>query len=230
MTPNPNADHPPGLAANSTADRSTRLQLNPSGPAEQYFDGAWWPRSTELSVELPDLLAGLSAQLGPVVLVGYRRGAWTAVPDQLDLAGRLVHLQGFVSSGPPTLVVVDDSGRRLTMRVVPPDTEDASAAHLMVAAATHRCDRYDDNGISAINARAAVANSLDEVAIRLARLPGTTDRPGQAELISRWVIEAADQFRDAPIQAFVPILVEHIVRGWLYNERADRPARSAGRE
>ncbi|WP_167104572.1 DUF5994 family protein [Mycobacterium sp. DL592] len=227
MTPNPNTAHSSGLAGNPTFDRSTRLQLNPSGPAEPYLDGAWWPRSTELAVELPGLLAELSAQLGPVVLIGYRRGAWTVVPDHLDLAERVVHLQGFVSSGPPTLVVVDDSGRRVTLRVVPPDTEDASAVQLMVSAATDHSDGRD-NGVSAINAQAAVANSLDEVAMRLARLPGTTGRPGQAELISRWVIEAADQFRDAPIQAFVPILVEHIVRGWLYNERADRPARSAG--
>jgi hypothetical protein len=46
-------------------------------------------------------------------------------------------------------------------------------------------------------------------------------------LISRWVAEAAEQFREAPIQAFVPILVEHIVRGRLYSSRADRPARSS---
>jgi hypothetical protein len=38
--------------------------------------------------------------------------------------------------------------------------------------------------------------------------------------------EAADQFSNAPIQAFVPILVEHIVRGRLDNTRADRDASS----
>ena len=63
----------------------------------------------------------------------------------------------------------------------------------------------------------------DELTARLARLPGNTD-PEQAALISRWVGEAAAQFSNAPIQAFVPILVEHIVRGRLYNTRADRDA------
>jgi hypothetical protein len=170
------------------------------------------------------LLTALSAHLGPIALIGYRRDAWNAVPDHLDLAGHAVHLQGFVSPNPATLVVVDDSGRRVTMRVVPPDTDDAAAAELMAAAAAHHSDGHDDGG-AATNADAAAATSLDEVATRLARLPGNTD-PAQAALISRWVTEAADQFREAPIQAFVPILVEHIVRGRLCSNRADRPAHS----
>ena len=45
-------------------------------------------------------------------------------------------------------------------------------------------------------------------------------------LISKWVGEAAAQFSNAPIQAFVPILVEHIVRGRIRDNRADRPARN----
>jgi len=216
MTPNPNA---------VTAQGPPRLQLDPNGPAEPYLDGAWWPRSAELLVELPALLTALSAHLGPVVLIGYRRDAWNAVPDHLDLAGHVVHLQGFVSPDPPTLVVVDDSGRRVTMRVVPPDTDDAAAAELMAATATHPSAERGDGG-SATEADRAAATSLDEVAARLARLPGNTD-PAQAALISQWVTEAADQFREAPIQAFVPILVEHIVRGRLYSNRADPPTRSS---
>jgi hypothetical protein len=201
------------------------LQLDSNGPAEPYLDGAWWPRSAELLVELPALLTALSAHLGPVALIGYRRDAWNAVPDHLDLAGRFVHLQGFVSPDPPTLVVVDDSGRRVTMRVVPPDTDSTTAAELMAAAATHHSAERGDGG-SATEADRAAATSLDEVAARLARLPGNTD-PAQAALISQWVTEAADQFREAPIQAFVPILVEHIVRGRLYSNRADHPPRSS---
>lgn len=212
MTPTPNAV--------SSGHLAPRVQLNPNAPAEPYLDGAWWPRSTDLSVELPALVIALSAQLGPIALIGYRRDAWNAVPDHLDLEGRVVHLQGFVSPDPPTLVVVDDNGRRVTVRVVPPATDDAIAANLMAASATHHSVGHDDDG-PANNAHAAAANSLDEVATRLARLPGNTD-PAQAALISRWVAEAADQFREAPIQAFVPILVEHIVRGRIYSDRAGR--------
>ena len=222
MTPNPNAVRSAVLGGDPTTQTPPRLKLDPNGPVEPYLDGAWWPRSAELSVELPALLIALSAHLGPIALIGYQRDDWNAVPDHLDLAGHAVHLQGFVSPNPPTLVVVDDSGRRVTMRVVPPDTDDAAAAELMAAAAAHHSDGHGDGG--ATNADAAAATSLDEVATRLARLPGNTS-PAQAALISRWVAEAADQFREAPIQAFVPILVEHIVRGRLLSNRADPTAR-----
>jgi hypothetical protein len=40
------------------------------------------------------------------------------------------------------------------------------------------------------------------------------------------VHEAADQFSHAPVQVFVPILVEHIVRGRLSEMHADRDGSS----
>jgi hypothetical protein len=95
---------------------------------------------------------------------------------------------------------------------------------MMAASTTHHSVGHVDDD-PATNALANAANSLDEVTTRLARLPGNTG-PQQAALISQWVTEAADQFRDAPIQAFVPILVEHIVRGRLYSNRIDRRARN----
>jgi Family of unknown function (DUF5994) len=222
MTPNPNA------VSNSPADSPAaptppRLQLDPDRPAQPCLDGAWWPRSTELADELPALLEALSAQLSPIALIGYHRDAWNPAPDHLDLAGHPVHLQGFVSPGPATLVVVDDSGRRVSVRVVPPETDSATAAEVMAGATDHAVEH---GGGPATAADRAEATSLDEVAARLARLPANAG-PEQATLISQWVVEAAEQFRDAPVQAFVPILVEHIVRGHLHDSQVDRPAPSA---
>jgi hypothetical protein len=206
MTPNPNVVRSPTLRGPT----EVRLQLDPAGTPEPYLDGAWWPRSTELAAELPGLISALSEKLGPTALIGYDRDAWTTGLDQLDLAGQTVHLQGFVSPSPPTLVVVDNRGRRVTLRVVPPETEAATAAKLMAAAATHHPVELRV-GTQPNSASRAEATSLDEVAARLARLPGNTG-PERAALISQWVVQAADQFRDAPITAFIPILVEHIVR------------------
>ena len=223
MIADPNAVRSPALAADTATATPLRLQLDPNRPAEPYLDGAWWPRSTELPAELPALLAELSAHLGSIALVGYYRDAWNAAPGHLDLAGHPVHLQGFVSPNPPTLVVIADTGRRVTLRVVPPGTDGASASQAMTAD-THRSAEPRTGG-PVTEASAAETRSLDELAARLARLPGNTD-PEQTALISKWVGEAADQFSNAPIQAFVPILVEHIVRGRLHNTRADRDASS----
>jgi hypothetical protein len=93
-----------------------------------------------------------------------------------------------------------------------------------MTAATNRAVKPHTGG-PVTAADAAETATLDELTARLARLPGNTD-PEQAALISRWVGEAAAQFSNAPIQAFVPILVEHIVRGRLYNTRADPDAHS----
>jgi hypothetical protein len=49
------------------------------------------------------------------------------------------------------------------------------------------------------------------VAAQLARHEGRGDPQRTAEIV-RWCQEAAQQFVHAPIQAFVPILVHHIVR------------------
>jgi len=121
------------------------------------------------------------------------------------------------------VVVIADSGRRVTVQVVPPESDSATAAQAMMAA-THQYAEHDTDA-RVTKAETAEANSLDEVAARLARLPGNTG-PQQAALICGWVGEAAAQFSDAPIQAFVPILVEHIVRGRIRDNRADRPARN----
>jgi Family of unknown function (DUF5994) len=223
MMRNPNAIRSPTPAHNPDAPPPLRLQLDPNRPAEPYLDGAFWPRSQVLSTELPALLAALSTDLGQIALVGYHRDAWNAAPGQLEMSGHAVHLEGFVSPDPPTMVVIANSGRRVTLRVVPPETDDATAAQAM-AVATHRSVEAD-TGRRASEADTAEARSLDELATRLARLPANAE-PGQAALISRWVAEVADQFTNAPIQAFVPILVEHIVRGRLQDAHADRDARA----
>jgi hypothetical protein len=220
----PKLDAVPSMSPSGSPATPTplRLQFDPDRPAEPCLDGAWWPRSTELSAELPALLTTLSAHLGPIALVGYQNAAWDEASDRLGLAGHSVHLLGFVSPDPPTMVVIAESGRSVTLRVVPAETDGATAAQAMTAVAHRIADR--DACAPAAKAETVEASSLAELAARLARLPGNTD-PQLAALISRWVAEAAAQFGDAPIQVFVPILVEHIVRERIHKDRADRSAR-----
>nr|WP_269770356.1 MULTISPECIES: DUF5994 family protein [Mycobacterium] len=46
--------------------RTPRSRLKPKAHQSGYVDGAWWPRSDDLSAELPDLLAVLSVRLGRI--------------------------------------------------------------------------------------------------------------------------------------------------------------------
>jgi Family of unknown function (DUF5994) len=123
MIPDLEAVGSPAPAETTGTPTPLRLRLDPNGPIEPYLDGAWWPHSHELRVELSALLATLSADLGPIALVGYHRDAWELAPDRLDLAGHPIHLVGFGSPNPPTLIVIADTGRRVTLRVVAPETD-----------------------------------------------------------------------------------------------------------
>lgn len=189
-----------------------RLRLNPNVPATSYVDGAWWPRSRQLTAELPGLLAELTASVRLVALVGYHRNAWDAAPEQMDVAGRTVGLEGFSSSSPATVLVIGAAGERVTLLVVAPETAEDQAQQ-MLAAAGQPGDALAGVGPGK-EAEKAEARSLDELATRLARVDGRTD-PQRTALITGWVAEAAEQFTHARVQAFVPILVEHIVRGRL---------------
>lgn len=214
VTKNPNTSSAPGPVRSEDTPGLLRLQLRPIRPTEPDLDGTFWPRSRELSAELPTLLTTMSADLGPITLIGYHRDAWNPAPDQIMLADRDVHLVGFVSDSPPTMVIIAGSGRCLTLRVLPSDTDDETAATAMSVSA-HRGAEADGDpqGSPASNAG---ARSLEELTSRLAQHAVNPSAAGTTQ-ISRLVNEAAEQFSDAPIQAFVPILVDHIVRGQLQN-------------
>ncbi|HME47278.1 DUF5994 family protein, partial [Mycobacterium sp.] len=88
------------------SDSAPRLQITPNSLASAYVDGAWWPRSTRLAIELPALVAALSDRLGQVAVVGYHLNAWTETPPQVQIAGLTVHLQGFTSEEPASVILI----------------------------------------------------------------------------------------------------------------------------
>lgn len=189
-----------------------RLRLKPRVPTTGYVDGAWWPRSRHLPAELPSLLAELTGRAGSVALVGYHRSAWDAAPEHLDVAGGTVGLEGFSSDSPATVLVIGTTGDRVTLLVVPPETTEDEAQQQLAAAG-----RPDPVPASGPDPEAAThtAHSLDELTARLAQVHGRPD-PQRTALIDTWVREAAQQFAHARVEVFVPILVEHIVRGRLH--------------
>lgn len=198
------------LEVSVPADRDggeSRLQLRPNAPASTRLDGAWWPRSTQLAVELPGLVGALSDRLGEVALVGYHRNAWTQTPPEMQIADAAVQLQGFTSDQPASVILIGRDGHRVTLLVIAPDASEAVAREQFDAEATDDGDTDSANN----QAERVAARSVDEVAAQLARHEGRADTRRTAE-IAQWWREADQQFVNAPIQAFVPILVHHIVR------------------
>ncbi|WP_407685853.1 DUF5994 family protein [Mycobacterium sp. HUMS_1102779] len=194
-----------------------RVTLMPKRPASEHFDGAWWPRSRHLVEELPGLVASVSDRLGPVVLVGYRRNGWDETPPLVDVGGQTVELLGFTSDEPASVVLIGEDGRHLTLHVVRLDAGDDVARRAMEAHAGAGAAPCPPAGSTA-------TRSLADIAEKLAQHEGG-DAQRAAE-IRRWTEEATQQFVDAPLQTFVPILVEHIVRNRMLESRRDRAAES----
>ncbi|MCT2582035.1 DUF5994 family protein [Actinophytocola gossypii] len=111
------------------------MTLKPKALTTGYVDGAWWARSRDLSTELPALLAALAVRLGRVERVSYNLGAWDLAPGRLVVNGQGVRLGGFHAQHPSTLDVIGLNGSRLTLLVLPPATDEATAHRILRAAA-----------------------------------------------------------------------------------------------
>ncbi|WP_323809063.1 DUF5994 family protein [Kitasatospora acidiphila] len=121
----------------SSADESLlpRLLLEPSMSREGVFDGAWWPRSKHLAVELPDLITALGAHFGRIIRVGLDTTAWDGVPRSIVVNNLMIRINWFTGSN-ATISVTRGFQDHFLLLVVPPGTDPATAASAMAGAAT----------------------------------------------------------------------------------------------
>jgi hypothetical protein len=98
------------------------------------FDGAWWPRTTDLRAELPDLVTALGAHVGPILRVGLDTVAWRHVPRSVAADGRDVRIGRCASSG-GTISLTRGFQDHFLLLVVPPGTDVRTAAAAMAGAA-----------------------------------------------------------------------------------------------
>ncbi|GAA1547375.1 DUF5994 family protein [Streptomyces albidochromogenes] len=97
------------------------------------LDGAWWPRSRDVTAELPALIQVLTAHLGPVTRVGLDADAWEEVPTRVIVDERVVHLDSF-PVGDDTVLITRGDKDHFALMVVPPDTAPDAAREAMTRA------------------------------------------------------------------------------------------------
>ncbi|MBW8702040.1 hypothetical protein MBT84_20740 [Streptomyces sp. MBT84] len=113
-----------------------RLRLAPHSDLPRPIDGAWWPRSYDLLVELPRLLAGLPREWGHITSVTFNAATWSTTPGRILVCNQVVRLRRALAANAPHTVVLLSAGRgRWDLVVVPPDTAEDAAKPLMAAAA-----------------------------------------------------------------------------------------------
>jgi hypothetical protein len=123
-----------------------RLSLAPE-MAPGRLHGAWWPRSRDLRVELPFLLAGLPDDLGPARRVVHSGSDWATVPPVAHVDGQTVEVVASPDRDAGT-ITVNLRTHDLVLLVVPPDASAADAAKAMARASAPAQQTWDDGGPS----------------------------------------------------------------------------------
>jgi Family of unknown function (DUF5994) len=121
------------LDAGFRAGIDVRVSLRAdAGSGDSPFDGGWFPRSDDLAVELPELIAELDRRGLRVERFTYALDAWQPVPRKLVVQGRVVRTGGFRSMDPHVVCLTWDGGaRRADMLVVPPETDVLTGARAL---------------------------------------------------------------------------------------------------
>lgn len=117
----------------STSTDAARLSVKPDAPTTGFVDGAWWPASRDLAAEVPALAAELTDRLGPIQSVSYSIGAWEPAPRKITIGTSAVRMAGYRTQDHDTVDVIGDR-RRLTLLVVPPETDPQTAHDTLTAA------------------------------------------------------------------------------------------------
>ncbi|MFI8933199.1 DUF5994 family protein [Streptomyces sp. NPDC053474] len=112
------------------------------------FDGAWWPRSRNLAVQLPGLIRALTERLGSVARIGLDSGAWDVRLRSMAVDGSLVRIDWSEVDDHTMLVTrgrqdifsflmlpwyADETAARAAMTLAVQDGNSASAAEILAA-------------------------------------------------------------------------------------------------
>jgi len=123
------------LSTRPPAPLGLRLQLDPMMAGTGAVDGGWWPRSRDPDAELPGLIAGLDASVGPITRVALNLDAWDTAPRRVAVDGRRVRVGWFRQMDAHTVGVTRAAQDRVVLLVVPPQATTAAAEMAMAMAA-----------------------------------------------------------------------------------------------
>ncbi|MFJ9121254.1 DUF5994 family protein [Streptomyces sp. NPDC102394] len=116
---------------------TARLALKPVSlsPERDELDGAWWPRSRDLSHELPVLADVLDPLWGRITRIAVNPRYWPIVPERLFVNGHGVKVGWFTTElDPHKILLLSGTSGPWDLLVIPPEVSAPSAARLMAAA------------------------------------------------------------------------------------------------
>jgi len=127
----------PGATSVTDHREPLRLKLKPkTAITVGQVDGAWWPRSRDLALELRALLPVLAVRLERIERVTYHLGDWDPVKRKIVVDGSVVRIGGFRSQRAGTLDVLAEL-HRVTLLILPPAAS-PRPVHRVMLTAGHR--------------------------------------------------------------------------------------------
>jgi hypothetical protein len=123
----------PPEPSETSARVSFRQPVTPDG----FVDAGWWPRTRDLTAELPALLEVLWTADRAVNRVSYNLAFWDAAPRRIVVEGRRVSLGGFNTQSERLVSLIETEGyERIDVLVIPPETEPRIAERALALAST----------------------------------------------------------------------------------------------
>ncbi|GHI02703.1 hypothetical protein AQI88_40390 [Streptomyces cellostaticus] len=125
----------PAVEGRAPSSSPLRLTLARAGAPPALIDGAWWPRSRNLTEQLPALVECLDPLWGRIARVAVSRTFWPVIPREVPAHGHMVRV-GWSNAGqdPHKLLLLSYTFGRWDLLVIPPETDPATAARLMAMA------------------------------------------------------------------------------------------------
>lgn len=104
----------------SPRTKAPRLAFCTRSTARGSVDGAWWPSSTNLGAELPDVLAVLGSRIGEVRRVVYDPSIWPITPTRIIRRGVAIAVDPYNLVTSETIYLIGTHSRDAVLFVVPP--------------------------------------------------------------------------------------------------------------
>lgn len=117
---------------------AVRLRLKQPSDHPGMVNGAWWPRSRDLTRELPALVAALDPVWGRIYHATVQVAMWPDIPKKVVTGDHVVSVGWFDAEQDRNDICLISlrGGARWDLLVVPPELDAETAERLMVNAAT----------------------------------------------------------------------------------------------
>jgi hypothetical protein len=117
----------------SQCSSTSRLALCDRSTLPGAVDGAWWPHSSDLRAELPDLVAILGLLIGAVHRVVYDPSIWPQAPSRIIRGTAQISVDPYSLVASDTIYLIGTHSRDAVLFVVPPASP-SEAVHRVLSA------------------------------------------------------------------------------------------------